>query len=41
MVNTTVKGGIVFALGAVSLRKSILPALVSILVVGLSLAYLI
>ena len=40
MVNTTVKGGIVFALGAMSLKKSILPALISILVVGLGLAYL-
>ena len=40
MVNTAVKGGIVFALGAVSLRKSILPALVLILAVGLGLAYL-
>jgi len=39
MVNTTVKGGIVFALGAVSLRKSILPALVLILAAGLGLAY--
>lgn len=39
MVNTSVKGGIVLALGAASLRKSILPALVMILVVGLGLAY--
>lgn len=41
MVNTSVKGGVVFALGAVSLRKSILPALGLILAVGLGLAYLI
>jgi uncharacterized membrane protein (DUF4010 family) len=40
MVNTTVKGGMVFALGAVSLRKSILPGLILILAVGLGLAYL-
>jgi uncharacterized membrane protein (DUF4010 family) len=40
MVNTTVKGGMVFALGAVSLRKSIWPGLVLILGVGLGLAYL-
>lgn len=40
MVNTTVKGGIVLALDAVSLRKSILPAIALILAVGLSLAFL-
>ena len=40
MVNTTVKGGIVFTLGAVSLKKSILPALLLILAGGLGLAYL-
>lgn len=40
MVNTSMKGGIVFAPGAVSLRKSILPALRLILAVGLGLAYL-
>jgi uncharacterized membrane protein (DUF4010 family) len=39
MVNTTVKGGIVFALGAVSLRKSIFPGLVLILAAGFCLAY--
>jgi len=39
MVNTSVKGGIVLALGAASLRKSILPVLVMILAVGLGLAY--
>jgi len=38
MVNTTVKGGIVFALGAVSLKKSILPALLLTLAAGLGLA---
>jgi len=41
MINTTIKGSIVFALGAMSLKKSILPALISILVVGLGLAYLV
>jgi len=40
MVNTSVKGGIVLALGAVSLRKSILPAIVLILASGLGLAFL-
>jgi uncharacterized membrane protein (DUF4010 family) len=40
MVNTTVKGGIVFTLGAASLKKSVVPALVLILAVGLGLAYL-
>ena len=40
MVNTSVKGGIVLALGAASLRKSILPALMLILAAGLALAYL-
>jgi uncharacterized membrane protein (DUF4010 family) len=40
MVNTSVKGGIVFALGALSLRKSILPALGLILAAGLGLSYL-
>ncbi|TFH07435.1 MAG: MgtC/SapB family protein [Candidatus Atribacteria bacterium] len=40
MVNTSVKGGIVLALGAPSLRKSILPALALILIAGLGLAYL-
>lgn len=40
MVNTSVKGGIVFALGAVSLKKSILLALLLILTGGLGLAYL-
>lgn len=39
MVNTMIKGGIVFALGAMSLKKSIVPALISILIVGLGLAY--
>ena len=40
MVNTTVKGGIVLAMGAASLRKSILPALGLILATGLALAFL-
>lgn len=39
MVNTTVKGGIVLALGAAALKKSILPALGLILAAGLGLAY--
>jgi len=40
MVNTTVKGGIVFVLGAIGLKKSILPALLLVLAAGLGLAYL-
>jgi len=40
MVNTAVKGGIVLALGAASLRKSILPPIGLILACGLSLAFL-
>jgi len=40
MVNTTVKGGIVLAMGAASLRKSILPAIGLILATGLALAFL-
>ena len=40
MVNTSVKGGIVLAMGAASLRKSILPALGLILSAGLILAFL-
>ncbi len=39
MVNTTVKGGIVLVLGAASLRKSIVPAIVLILAAGLGLAF--
>lgn len=38
MVNTSVKGGIVLALGASTLRKSILPGLIMILAVGLGLS---
>jgi len=41
MVNTVVKGGIVMALGAVALRKSILPAIALILAAGLGLAFLV
>ena len=40
MVNTAVKGGIVFVLGAIGLKKSILPALLLVLAAGLGLAYL-
>ncbi|MFC2077335.1 MgtC/SapB family protein [Candidatus Bipolaricaulota bacterium] len=40
MVNTSVKGGIVMALGAATLRRSILPAVVLILAAGLGLAFL-
>jgi len=39
MVNTAVKGAIVMALGAVALRKSILPAIALILAAGLGLAF--
>jgi len=39
LVNTAVKGGIVIALGASSLRKSILPALLLILATGLGLIF--
>jgi len=41
MVNTAVKGGIVLALGATGLRRSIVPALGLILAAGLGLAFLI
>jgi len=40
MVNTAVKGGIVLALGATSLRKAIAPAIGLILAAGLGLAFL-
>jgi len=40
MVNTAVKGGIVLALGAATLRRAILPAIALVLVAGLALAFL-